>query len=178
MVILANIDHLFDRTELTAVPDSFPADKFNSGLMVLQPNYRTFIDMLSKIRTLASPNVGDQGFLNSYFSDWYSKGERYRLPYTYNAFVRHASLASWSAWVKPYVKVLHYSGNGKPWNMRQDNLAPSSGSMDYIWWQHFDEMSATLETRQPDVNILSNIMKPMCRGNYMEYARNKTSANL
>ncbi len=37
-LVLQNIDDLFLRPELAAVPDIYSTDKFSSGLMVLQPN--------------------------------------------------------------------------------------------------------------------------------------------
>ena len=50
LLVLSSIDDLFDRPQLSAVPDTLPPDKFNSGLMVLQPSRATFRDMVSKVR--------------------------------------------------------------------------------------------------------------------------------
>ncbi|CAI5510612.1 unnamed protein product [Closterium sp. Naga37s-1] len=82
LLVLHSIDDLFHRPQLSAAPDTLPPDKFNSGLMVVEPNRAMFKDMLSKIATLVSPNVGDQGFLNSYFSSWYQQGPVHHIDYT------------------------------------------------------------------------------------------------
>ena len=50
LLVLSSIDDLFERPQLSAVPDTLPPDKFNSGLMVLQPSRATFRDMVSKVR--------------------------------------------------------------------------------------------------------------------------------
>ena len=63
MLVVSPIDDLFSRPPLAAVPDSMPPDRFNSGLMVLKPKTSTFSDMMLRVNTTASPNVGDQGTL-------------------------------------------------------------------------------------------------------------------
>ena len=50
LLILENIDDLFHRPELSAVPDMVPPNKFNSGVMVLRPNLKTFQDMMLKVK--------------------------------------------------------------------------------------------------------------------------------
>ncbi|CAI5986779.1 unnamed protein product [Closterium sp. NIES-64] len=75
-------------SELSAAPDTIPPDRFNGGLMVVAPSDDMFRDMLSKVATTKSPNVGDQGLLNNYFSDWYSQGPSHHLPYAVNPLVR------------------------------------------------------------------------------------------
>ena len=50
LLILRSIDDLFERPQLAACPDTLPPDKFNSGLMVVEPNKAMFQDMLGKVR--------------------------------------------------------------------------------------------------------------------------------
>ncbi|CAI5517975.1 unnamed protein product [Closterium sp. Naga37s-1] len=88
LLVMSSLDDLFCRDELSAAPDTIPPDRFNSGLMVVAPSDDTFRDMLSKVATTKSPNVGDQGLLNNYFSDWYSQGPSHHLPYAVNPLVR------------------------------------------------------------------------------------------
>jgi glycogenin glucosyltransferase len=89
MVVLENIDDLFSREQLTAAPCQSRPDKFNAGLMVLRPDAETFVDMKSSFsRNLEikdGDTLGDQGFLNQYFADWYLRSAEYRLPMEYNA---------------------------------------------------------------------------------------------
>lgn len=50
LLVLDSIDSLFEKPQLSAVPDTVPPDKFNSGLMVVEPNRATFRDMIKKVR--------------------------------------------------------------------------------------------------------------------------------
>ncbi|GJP42252.1 hypothetical protein CLOM_g1839 [Closterium sp. NIES-68] len=86
-LVLANLDHLFDRPEPTAVPDVYMSSKFNSGLLVLKPSHSTYSDMMSKMHRLPSYNKGDQGFLNAYFSGWFHMPPAHRLAARYNAVI-------------------------------------------------------------------------------------------
>lgn len=47
MLVLENIDDLFEREELSACPDAGWPDCFNSGLFVCRPNNDTFLSLLS-----------------------------------------------------------------------------------------------------------------------------------
>ena len=68
-----------------AAPDVFPPDKFNAGVLVIQPNEAVFQDMVSRIAVLPSHDGGDTGFLNSYFPTWFSQSADSRLSFGYNA---------------------------------------------------------------------------------------------
>ena len=67
-----------------------------------------------------SPNVGDQGFLNSFFGQWYQSPSAHHLESTYNSMVRVAGTPAWQAMVGSRLKVLHFSGSTKPWNRMED----------------------------------------------------------
>jgi glycogenin glucosyltransferase len=71
-LVIENIGELFEiQSSFAASPDIFPPDKFNAGLLVIQPNASVFHEMISLVGVLSSHDGGDTGFLNSYFSNWY-----------------------------------------------------------------------------------------------------------
>ncbi|CAI5486826.1 unnamed protein product [Closterium sp. Naga37s-1] len=144
LLVLSSLDELFCRDELTAAPDTIPPDRFNSGLMVVAPSDDTFRDMLSKVATTKSPNVGDQGFLNNYFSDWYSQGPSHHLPYAFNPLVRLSGWEGWDKFVQPQLRVLHFSGSTKPWNTMEDKQFPTTRSLDHIWLAAHSDMLKAL----------------------------------
>ena len=125
LLFLKNVDELFSHPELSAVPDSNPPDKFNSGIFVAEPSLETFEKMMQHI-DLPSYNVGDQGFLNAFYKDWYTESSEKHLPYIYNAMVRNSNFMFWKS-VEDNIKVLHYSGESKPWNHMRDTYAAQHG---------------------------------------------------
>eukprot|EP00931_Biecheleriopsis_adriatica_P070286 TRINITY_DN44063_c0_g1_i1.p1 TRINITY_DN44063_c0_g1~~TRINITY_DN44063_c0_g1_i1.p1 ORF type:complete len:251 (-),score=36.41 TRINITY_DN44063_c0_g1_i1:294-1046(-) len=134
-LVLENIDELFDRPTPAFCPDVFPPDKFNAGVIVLEPNGRTFQLMMEKIGVLESHDGGDTGFLNSFYDDWYNWPAEQRLPFRYNAlrtmyWFTHANPGYWKA-VSP-VKVLHFCSSPKPWDPEA-----KKGDLEQIWWQHY-----------------------------------------
>ena len=145
VIFLQSVNDLFLRDELTAVPDGNPPDYFNSGIFVAQPNKATFERMMQHLN-LPSYNVGDQGFLNMFFDTWYSGPSGRHLPMTYNAFVRGASFMFWKS-RESDLKIIHYTGEHKPWNNIRDIYAEVHGTKAYsskyenIWLSaHADAM--------------------------------------
>lgn len=135
VITLQNIDDLFERPCLSAAPDFFLPDRFNSGLMVIEPSTEMLDRMLKVLWDTSSYDGGDQGFLNSYFSDWYAMEVSHRLPAGYNLqnfifqFLRgHSSLER--ALLRE-AKVIHYSVQ-KPW---QAKAAFTGGSQE--WWDAY-----------------------------------------
>jgi glycogenin len=134
-VVLQNVDDLFERPEIAAAPDFFLPDRFNSGVMVLEPSKNTFERMVHELSTLSSYDGGDQGFLNNFFPDWYAMPVAHRLPAMYNLhqfiyqFLRgHPSL---KRNLEQDAKILHYTVQ-KPWQAR---TTLSGGSE--IWWGEY-----------------------------------------
>ena len=82
--VLSNCDELFDRQELSAAPDCGWPDCFNSGVFVFSPSMDTFNKLVGHAVTTGSFDGGDQGLLNSYFSDWSTRDISTHLPFTYN----------------------------------------------------------------------------------------------
>ena len=126
MLFLKRVDDLFERDELSAVPDSHPPDRFNSGIFVAKPSLKTLEDMKSRVATVPSYNLGDQGFLNGYFADWYTGDSSRHLPYEYNAFTRDVGFTFWAS-REAGIKVLHFTGESKPWNHMEDVFAKQHG---------------------------------------------------
>ncbi|KAK2107306.1 Glycogenin-1 [Saguinus oedipus] len=65
-LVLANIDDLFEREELSAAPDPEWPDCFNSGV-IYQPSVETYNQLLSLASEQGSFDGGDQGILNTFF---------------------------------------------------------------------------------------------------------------
>ncbi|KAL7671958.1 hypothetical protein ACOME3_006859 [Neoechinorhynchus agilis] len=84
VLVLANIDDLFERDELSAVPDFGWPDCFNSGLFVFNPNMNTFHKLMELVNKSRSYDGADQGILNLFFNRWYENEIRKRLPISYN----------------------------------------------------------------------------------------------
>ncbi|KAF8567292.1 hypothetical protein P879_04104 [Paragonimus westermani] len=123
-VVLHNVDELFEREELSAVPDPCWPDCFNSGVFVFRPSLETHRALLKVALEAGSFDGGDQGLLNTYFSDWLSKDISRRLPYVYNCICPITDdsgldfYTSVPAWVKfgGAIRVAHFSGPIKPWH--------------------------------------------------------------
>jgi len=136
-LVLKNVDELFDRPGFAAAPDFFLPDRFNSGVMVIPPSKETFARMVEALSIAPSYDGGDQGFLNTFFSDWYAMSAAHRLPAGYNLpnFIHqfangHPNL---KATLAREARILHYMVQ-KPWQT-QSTLTGGSAA----WWHmYFD----------------------------------------
>jgi glycogenin glucosyltransferase len=109
MVVLKNIDHLFQRSDLSAVEDPGAPGMFNSGLMVISPSTTLLAEMLEALPNAETYNGGDQGFLNSFFeSKWRENFATLRLPAIYNAFPRMKRYASWESLLRGHTRHASY----------------------------------------------------------------------
>ncbi|OTF76748.1 glycogenin-1-like protein [Euroglyphus maynei] len=115
-LVMKNIDELFEREELSAVPDIGWPDCFNSGLFVYRPSEQTFNGLIEMAARDGSFDGGDQGLLNQYFSDWSTRDIGRHLSFIYNM-----TLVSTYSYLPAYkrfgknVKVIHFLGALKPW---------------------------------------------------------------
>ena len=125
VMVLANIDHLFDCGTFCAAFRH--SDLFNTGVLVIEPSTRIYKDMLEKVQKFSSYDLGDQGFLNVYFKDvmyasmfnW-SDQTRQKKPMRMSGRLNGdmGMYYAYSRWVLPEkeIKVIHYSlGPVKPW---------------------------------------------------------------
>ncbi len=134
-IVLQNIDDLFERPAFAAAPDFFLPDRFNSGVMVIEPDAALFARMTAELFSAASYDGGDQGFLNTFLPSWYAMPVEHRLPCGYNMqhfifqFLRgHDSLR---AQLESEAKVIHYSVQ-KPW-LAKSTLSGGSAA----WWSMY-----------------------------------------
>lgn len=128
MLILQNIDDLFDKPHMSAVkirgklPEFSNWNILNSGLLVVEPSTETFNDMISKIGSIEQvQSPSDEDFINAYYSDWTNQNELH-LDNGYNIFSYH-----WHRYKEFYgydfmsaknpIKVVHYIGEDKPWRL-------------------------------------------------------------
>lgn len=126
MLVVQNCDELFERDELSAVPDIGWPDCFNSGLFVYVPSMQTFWDLISFAERQGSFDGGDQGLLNTYFRNWSSDINR-RLPFIYNlmANVCYTYKPAFRQFGRN-VKVVQFLGGYKPWNVK---FHPPTGTL-------------------------------------------------
>ncbi|KAK8770239.1 hypothetical protein V5799_013297 [Amblyomma americanum] len=126
MLVVQNCDELFERDELSAVPDIGWPDCFNSGLFVYVPSMETFWDLISFAERQGSFDGGDQGLLNTYFRNWSSDINR-RLPFIYNlmANVCYTYKPAFKQFGQN-VKVVQFLGGYKPWNVK---FHPPTGTL-------------------------------------------------
>jgi glycogenin glucosyltransferase len=104
---------------IAAAPDIFPPDKFNAGVMLLQPSLPLFHDLMTQSQSLTTYDGGDTGFLNAYFDDWHSYPAERRLGFQYNAqrFMHQCTYEKqpkyWDVAVGD-IFVIHFSSSPKP----------------------------------------------------------------
>ncbi|CAM9478726.1 unnamed protein product [Hapterophycus canaliculatus] len=139
-LVMGNLDELFNReVDFAAAPDVFPPDKFNAGVMVVKPSLSVLEDMRAKVDKLPSYDGGDTGFLNAYFSDWFSSPSAARLPFAYNALrtvywtTHEKNPGYWEA--IGLVKIIHFCSSPKPWEESK-----RKGDLEMLWWQRFVQM--------------------------------------
>lgn len=126
MLVLANIDNLFDYPNFSAIQAGYLQDstwvRLNSGTIVIEPDTGTCEKLISQIPITtakfiaAGKNVGDQDVLNDYCPQWPEKKELH-LPEGYNLFFKYVS-----SYHKKYgfnyrknIHVVHFVGSDKPW---------------------------------------------------------------
>uniref|UniRef100_A0A8B9SGG0 glycogenin glucosyltransferase n=1 Tax=Anas platyrhynchos TaxID=8839 RepID=A0A8B9SGG0_ANAPL len=133
-LVLCNVDELFDREEFSAAPDSGWPDCFNSGVFVFRPSLKTYNLLLQFAAEHGSFDGGDQGLLNSFFSNWATADIGKHLPFIYNL-----SSSAVYTYVPAFnhfgrdAKVVHFLGATKPWNYKY-NLQTKRLSFLALWW--------------------------------------------
>jgi len=134
-LVLQNVDDLFGRPAFAAGPDFFLPDRFNSGVMVLEPSASTFERMMEALSVARTYDGGDQGFLNTFYADWYAMPVAHRLPVGYNMahfiyqFLRgHPTLR---ATLERDAKIIHYMVQ-KPWQAKTTLTGGSDA-----WWKMY-----------------------------------------
>ncbi|XP_022719025.1 inositol phosphorylceramide glucuronosyltransferase 1-like isoform X1 [Durio zibethinus] len=131
-VVVKSIEDLFKCEKFCA--NLKHSERLNSGVMVVEPSEAVFNDMMGKVNTLPSYTGGDQGFLNSYYSDFPNAHvfnpnlpqevlksrpvpKMERLSTLYNADVGLYMLANKWMVDESELRVIHYTlGPLKPWD--------------------------------------------------------------
>jgi len=121
-LVIQNSDELFDREEFSAAPDAGWPDCFNSGVFVFVPSHKTYEAIMEHATKEGSFDGGDQGLLNTFFSDWATKDIHKHLPFLYN-MVATATYTYLPAFKKygESVKIVHFIGVSKPWHAGFDS---------------------------------------------------------
>lgn len=140
-VVLKDLAHLLELGKvyqesaalIAAAPDIMPPDKFNAGVMVIRPSESVFRNMMDQRSLLTTYDGGDTGFLNAYFSEWYTDmPPMARLSFGYNAqrFMYHCTYEKqpkyWDLAVSPNLHIVHYSSQPKPWEAKPAAVEPQS----------------------------------------------------
>ncbi|RYR38985.1 hypothetical protein Ahy_A09g044356 isoform B [Arachis hypogaea] len=131
-IVVKNIEELFKCARFCG--NLKHSERMNSGVMVVEPSISLFNDMMNKVNTLPSYTGGDQGFLNSYYSEFPNAHvfepnmpseslnnrkvpEMERLSTVYNADVGLYMLANKWMVDENELRVIHYTlGPIKPWD--------------------------------------------------------------
>lgn len=142
MVILKNIDSLFDKEHLTAVQDAYwplPLHEnnrgMNSGVMVIKPQVHLSQEIMTAFPSLLERKqgkpIGDQDVIQEYFKRW-KHNEKQHLSLGYNYFFTNihkaVTMHKWGSWGgkqglylfnQPVetLFVVHFVGK-KPWKER------------------------------------------------------------
>jgi alpha-N-acetylglucosamine transferase len=157
-LVVQDVSHLIDLGKvyiesealIAAAPDIFPPDKFNSGVMVVRPNQHVFDNMMGQRTLLTTSDGSDTGFLNAYFSEWFTAmPPQARLSFGYNAQQvlhdmttnsenggeeNHLAMSNyWDMVVGPNLYIVHYSSSRKPWEAKRkienkDTAAPTTST--------------------------------------------------
>lgn len=124
MIVLENIDHLFEKHHISAVQGGkliFHWEDINSGLMVIMPNHKEFSELVDLVPTVcrkkieANAGFGDQDVISYYYKNinklWSKENH---LDERYNAMIRCIHELCVTLGYKN-IKIIHFTGDKKPW---------------------------------------------------------------
>ncbi|KAI9597487.1 nucleotide-diphospho-sugar transferase [Syncephalis fuscata] len=155
---LRHVDELFDRDigdRIAAAADIGWPDCFNSGVFICRPSLRMYRALLRTMASQGSFDGGDQGLLNTHFSEWSTGDSARRLPFIYNV-----TPTAWYSYAPAFTRykndiaILHFIGRNKPWQWSRDTNGQLEGEeeingkhmcpyrlVDYVrlWWTVHDE---------------------------------------
>ena len=162
MVILKNIDLLFDKESFSAVcaGKSFPGNdrwiELNSGVIVLTPDSeieKKLIALAPKIieeYKKKNKPLGDQDIINNFLSNWFNE-KHLILDEGFNIFASYLSYYikekgySLNSKRKKPIYIVHFTGNYKPWTIKTINdylrilkriyINPYLGIVLYNYWK-------------------------------------------
>ena len=138
MIVLANMDELFDKPHMSAVPAGVLVHKdwtrLNGGLLVIEPEdqladgiFATLPKALAEVAAMGLKASGDQDLLNAYYPAWRTTPEL-QLDQGYNMFQCYLDLhIEKHGYRLPHhgpqrpgqsaqtIKIVHFIGPRKPW---------------------------------------------------------------
>lgn len=167
------IDDLFNKPHMSAVntggmlPEFSDWQHLNSGVMVLEPNTLLFEDFMRKKNILPSVDGGDQGFLQSYFSEWPSQ-EWLKLCHGYNLCVEHIPrykelfgydfTTNSNKVDQKLIRIIHFWGSSKPWLFSETEInLIENRDMKHafkLWFETADQVTRTFS---------ESTIKKMCK---------------
>jgi glycogenin len=177
MIVLENMDELFDKPHMSAVPAGLLVHKdwtrLNGGLLVIEPEdhladgiFATLPQALAEVAAMGVTASGDQDLLNAYYPHWRTTPEL-RLDQGYNMFQCYLDLhIEEHGFHLPHkfskrpgeggqrIKIVHFIGPRKPWMkgavIRQYwRLLKNRGA---VKWEHklFSEYKKLLDDSRPE----------------------------
>ena len=134
VLLFSKIDELFEYPQLSCVPDVNPPQICNSGVFVLEPNPKTYSDIISFSKKSKNRyGIGDQGTINAFFGSFTPIPARYNLPRVETrSFKRLNQDHSFAA--------VHYVCK-KPWKCGRNGVRfCGCGFFEYndVWWREWD----------------------------------------
>lgn len=173
MLIVENIDHLFDRPEPTAAPDNTLPDRFNPSLMVIRPDRYTHRQLLEAYNQLL-PELAYGGedliMFNQFFSYWPQLSSVHHLEYYYNANSQLGYSATWNEWVHSNLTAVRFPGPFERWDDMVDKHFPPVRRYDHMRWLMLRDMHDQL-VQQGVIPPSEHLMNPLCHTDYMLYSR-------
>ncbi|XP_030021881.1 nuclear receptor corepressor 2 isoform X1 [Manduca sexta] len=184
ILVVQNCDELFEREELSAAPDVGWPDCFNSGVFVFKPSAETFENLIKFAQERGSFDGGDQGLLNSFFSDWAHGDINKHLPFLYN--VTSAAFYSYLPALKHYgqnLKIIHFIGAAKPWlqqfNWESRHVDAPEHLREFLqlWWDlfvsqvhsHLDVSMVEVEVQQHEIVDTTPVLPSQDVNQYIHY---------
>jgi len=158
-LVLQNADELFEHEEISAVADIGWPDFFNSGVFVFTPSQETYRSLVEFAVTHGSFDGGDQGVLNAYFSDWFSRPASFRLSFIYN--MTSGLFYTYAAAYKRHgasVKIVHFIGAQKPWHTGPGAAHQSSH---LARWHELHNKHVAKKSDVPSIETLSFSVQPI-----------------
>ncbi|KAK3418264.1 hypothetical protein EUGRSUZ_H04216 [Eucalyptus grandis] len=179
-IVVKSIEDLFKCEKFCA--NLKHSERLNSGVMVVEPSETLFNDMIGKVQTLPSYTGGDQGFLNSYYSDFANAHlfepnlspevlksrpapKMERLSTLYNADVGLYMLANKWMVDESELRVIHYTlGPLKPWDWWTSWLLKPVDVWQNVREKLADSLPGTGGGRNPNDELLVKFLflLPLC----------------